>query len=260
MIVDDDQMIVRGLDNIIDRMELDKVTVLKAYNAFDALDMLKYEGADLLITDVEMPVMNGLELVGEAKKRSYCDRFIRLSGFDSFEFAREALRLKAADDLLKPIGKTELQNLVCKFYKEIHKTPMEKEEVDFLPGYDIYAREPDHVSLPERFAAILQYMGAHYMNNLSLEKLSAQFNVHPNYLCSLFKSKMNTTFLHYLDNLRLRSSVALLLNEMEMPVAEIAEASGFMNDRQFYNVFKKRIGITPGAFRKLHAGVRIKAV
>ncbi len=63
MIADDDQMILRGLTNIIKRMELEDITVLTALNGIDALEVLKYEGADLLITDVEMPVMNGSVLL-----------------------------------------------------------------------------------------------------------------------------------------------------------------------------------------------------
>jgi YesN/AraC family two-component response regulator len=101
-------------------------------------------------------------------------------------------------------------------------------------------------------------MRENYMTDLSLEKISEELGVHPNYICSLFNKLMDTTFLHYLDCLRLRKSVEQLLNRREMPVQEIAAVSGFMNERQFYKVFKKRLGLTPGAFRKQYEGTRIK--
>ncbi len=71
---------------------------------------------------------------------------------------------------------------------------------------------------------------------------------------------MNTTFLRYLDGLRLRKSAELLLGDRDIPISEAAESSGFMNERQFYKVFKKRVGMTPGAFRKQYENVRLKNI
>ncbi len=67
MLVDDDQMIVRGLAGILSRMELDGLKLTSAYNALDALEILKHQGADLLITDVEINYDLGLD---DAKERS----------------------------------------------------------------------------------------------------------------------------------------------------------------------------------------------
>lgn len=249
MIVDDDIIILKGLANIIRKMELENIEVMTAENAMDALEMLKYNGADLLITDVDMPAMTGLELIREIRHRKYCERFIVLSGYDKFEFAQQAIRYHVIDYLLKPINKAYLTKTIKDIYDDLegYSQMVVPEEITSLPIYEITAEPED---IPESLKGVLEYIKKNANRNLSLEELSQHFEIHQNYICSLFQKHMHTTYLKYLDCLRLQSSVELLINQPKMPVEQISSATGFMNERHFYKVFKKRLGITPGALRE----------
>lgn len=247
LIVDDDQIIIKGLINIIGRMNLKDLSLVSAGNAVDALEILKYNGIDLLITDIDMPVMNGLELIAETKGRGHCSHFIILSGFDKFEFAKKAIQFGVLDYLLKPINKTELQRLILSMHQKLHGAAAEPAELPELPIYDI---EPDPERIPKSLFDIMDFMKKHYQQNLSLEQLGSKFDLHPNYICYLFQNYTNSTFLKYLDCLKLQKSVSLLLKDQNLSIEKIAVSSGFLGERQFYKVFKKYIGMTPGSFRK----------
>jgi YesN/AraC family two-component response regulator len=246
LLVDDDAMIIKGLTSIIEKIGLHNITIYTARNGADALEILKYSGADLLLTDIDMPVMSGLELIEETIRRKHCNRFIILSGFDKFDFVRRALRFHVIDYLLKPIDKTELTRIVSSVYNEIHNILTDELRIPQFSSLNISI---DENSIPNVLKDILRYMRSNFHRNISLEQLGEEFNLHPNYICSLFQSHTETTFLKYLDSLRLQESIAILLEDKELTIEKVAISSGFMSERQFYKVFKKYIGITPGALR-----------
>lgn len=251
LLVDDDAMILKGLTSIIEKMALQNITIYTARNGSDALEILKYSGADLLLTDIDMPGMSGLELIEEVIRRQHCNRFIILSGFDKFDFVRRALRFHVIDYLLKPIDKNELIRIVSSVYAEIHKVP--KEEIR-IPQFSSLSFSIDENNIPDLLKDILHYMRLNFHKNISLEQLGEEFNLHPNYICSLFQAHTKTTFLKYLDSLRLQESIAVLLRDKELTIEKVAISSGFMSERQFYKVFKKYTGITPGALRSNYPG------
>lgn len=110
MIVEDEEWILQGIKSIIRWDELGLSLVHMAYNGVEALELWEKEPVDIIITDIEMPEMNGLELLKEIRSREERVRFIILTGFDEFEYAREAIRLEVEDYILKPINEEELEN------------------------------------------------------------------------------------------------------------------------------------------------------
>lgn len=109
MIVEDEELILQGIKNIVHWEELDLKLVHMAYNGEEALEMWEKEPVDIIITDIEMPEMSGLELLKEIRSREEMVRFIILTGFDEFSYAREAIRLEVENYILKPINEEELE-------------------------------------------------------------------------------------------------------------------------------------------------------
>lgn len=196
---------------------------------------------DLLITDIQMPEMDGLELIREAQHRQV-KRFVILSGYDHFEYARQALRLKVTDYLLKPIYQKDLANMLTRAAIDIMKERDEavgRDDDDAAPG--------DHHASKKKFKAFVQ---ANFMRDLSLEEVATYLDLHPNYVCSLLRRETGMTFLYYLRSIRMNQAKEILLKAPDISMDQVARSVGYDNPRHFYKVFKQYEGQTPGSFRE----------
>ncbi len=112
LIVDDEKMIRMGIKKVIQWEKLGVGQVFTAASAREALQILEEQGPQIMITDIQMSEMSGLELIEEARKRQPELRVLVLTGYDSFEYARQSLRLKVQDFFLKPVDETDLSNAI----------------------------------------------------------------------------------------------------------------------------------------------------
>lgn len=119
LIVDDEFLIRDGIQNKINWSDFGIEVVGSAENGEAALDVLKKEAVDILVTDIRMPKMNGLELSREARKLYPNIKIILLSGFEEFEFAKQALELSVMKYLLKPFTRKELEEAILQAMDEV---------------------------------------------------------------------------------------------------------------------------------------------
>lgn len=108
-IVDDEPFIIEGLYDVVDWPGFGLEIVGYAENGRQALEKLHEVPADILITDISMPIMTGLQLIAEARRVHPDLKVIVLSGFDDFAYLKEAMRLGIENYLLKPINLEELE-------------------------------------------------------------------------------------------------------------------------------------------------------
>lgn len=108
MLVDDEYMILKGLQQILPWEKLGFQIVHTARNAKDALTYLSSHEIDLLVTDITMPEMSGIEMVEAAQNLGHCFSTIILTGYEEFEYAKKSLQLGVKNYLLKPVDKQEL--------------------------------------------------------------------------------------------------------------------------------------------------------
>lgn len=121
MLVEDEEFILQGIRYIVDWEEISMEVVSMAHNGREALEMFQREPADIVVTDVEMPFMSGLELLEEIRKLSPRTRFLILSGYDEFEYARKALRLDVEEYILKPIDEEQLRKALINAGEHLDK-------------------------------------------------------------------------------------------------------------------------------------------
>ena len=108
MLVEDEEFILQGILCINDWAAMDMEVIHMAHNGQEALEKFKENPVDIVVTDVEMPLMNGLELIREIREISPRTRCLILSGYDEFEYAQTALRLDVDEYILKPINEEQL--------------------------------------------------------------------------------------------------------------------------------------------------------
>lgn len=230
LIVDDEPLILRGLVITVGAIALAGTDIREASNAFEAMEIMKEFMPDVTITDLHMPEKNGFELIDEARREGYCDRFIILTGYDDFEYVRQALRSGVVDYLLKPLDKEEMTSLLIRIRNE-------------LPA----ASDAEYSKHAER---LLSYLQLNYRKDLSLDHLADQMMLHPNYISSLFKKETGDTFVNYLNGLRIKEAQRLLAAKPHLTVVAVGQQVGFDNKHYFTKVFKKYTGMTPSVYRE----------
>lgn len=121
MLVDDEKLILQGLLNIIEWDKLDLEVIHLAEDGMEALEKFKDNPVDIIVTDINMPRLTGLELLKEIKALDSNVKFIILSGYDEFSYARTAIKLGVENYILKPIDEEELESSLKKLKKKIEE-------------------------------------------------------------------------------------------------------------------------------------------
>lgn len=251
LVVDDEQLILLGIKKILEKTEAVHCEVQTASNAAAALEALEHFAADLLITDISMPRMNGLELVREVKHRDLCRQFLILSGFSEFEYAQQALRAGVADYLLKPVNPEELRQAVV---EAAHRAGQQG-ELDYLRAYAPYFSHADSEAVPYPLQKLVAYIRSHYREAVSLAALSELSGWSEGYICSQFKKEWGIGYMDLVNELRLKESLYLLLYRDDLTVKEIAGQVGYLTERQLFRLFKKTLSMTPLQIRdRAHSG------
>lgn len=227
MIVDDEQAICDGLTGIVSRNLAPEDVVIPLYDSIEALERMKDEPIDLLITDISMPEMDGLELTRRAREMDLVNHIIIVTGFNEFEYAREALRQRADEYLLKPIDKEELITNLRKVSESLRG-----EDISFDSLTDLVMGQIDKTPL----------------NELYLEKLGEKLSLSGGYISRLVKDKTGEGFLEYVTKLRMDESLKLLADP-RLSIEAISKRVGFSSPRQFYRQFKRFFGSTPTQYR-----------
>lgn len=114
LIVDDEIVIRKGITKLLSEMKHVDCTIDEAKNGAEALEMINNKQPDILITDIQMPIMNGLDLVEKVRSLYSHIEIIILTGFAEFEYVQKALRNNVTDYLLKPISKVKLDEVISK--------------------------------------------------------------------------------------------------------------------------------------------------
>ncbi len=130
LLIADDETDERALIRFLLNEFKDIFHILEAQNGRDALELLINNHVDVLLSDVQMPFLNGIELVSRIKEKNPDIEVLFFSGFDDFAYVKAALSLKAVNYILKPVDPTEFHKLITEIVKRLdsHKIEFSKSE------------------------------------------------------------------------------------------------------------------------------------
>lgn len=239
-LVEDEALIRSGLKHLIEEVIGGFQVVGEAENGRAALEALKSVKPDVLITDIRMNEMNGLELIRRIRDQ-YPDLYILiLSGFADFEYAKQAIKYGISDYLLKPVDRTELAQALGEF-KRKHGTGQELSDLQGEGGTDSKGRQ--------LIRKVKELVAQRLDQEISLQYMAEQVHLNHQYLSVLFKSETGQTFTDYVSQCRMNRAKQLL-KETNLKIYEVAKLSGYLSSKHFMAVFKDYTGSTPSQFRE----------
>ena len=234
LMIDDEQTSFEIVKATIDWKSLDIVPEY-AESAADAMEKIKEEIPDIVLTDIMMPGMDGFELIEWIKTNSYNCEIIILTAYGTFEYARKALDFGVTGYLLKPLNEAELKELINKAIYNISQNSRQAGHLNSV-----------NYSLPVRLAC--EYIDKNYQEDINLNKISNYVSLSKNYFCNIFKKETGITIWDYLIRIRMEEAKRMLL-ETEQKTYEISERVGYDDPSYFGRLFKKYTGFTPIEFR-----------
>ncbi|QHW29941.1 response regulator [Paenibacillus rhizovicinus] len=257
VVFDDEYIVIEALRMLIDWTGLEVELVGTAGDGIAALELFRQERPDIVLTDIRMPGMDGLQLIREIMREAEDTCCIVFSGFNEFEYVKEALQLGVTDYLEKPITdesvERSLRKAVSKIGSQRETTEIrrkwEESQRELLDKARLDGQALDDGLAPKTSAVgrARTYIVQHVNRDLSLQEVADHVGMNAAYLSVLFKEETGETYIKFLT--RYRMELAKMLLRKGLKVNEVSERVGYHTYRHFSEVFKKWTGTTPGHYR-----------
>jgi len=231
VIVDDERLIRQGIARGVNWSRIKCRVAALGENGMEGLSLIREHKPCLVITDIRMPLLSGLDMIQRAREFSPSTEYIVLSGYDDFDYARKAISCGVLDYLLKPVDEEELEAKIEKF---------------------VLSRKKECCSSGNHLVdRILEHMEYNiHDRQLSLAWLCENlFYKNSDYVGRLFKKHMGMSFHSYLNSKRIEKACTLLKEKGRKKIYEISEECGFPPDGQYFSTqFKSVTGMSPREF------------
>ena len=234
VLVDDEIMIREGFKRLFDWAAHDCEVVGEAADGMEALAQIDHLQPDIVIMDINIPIINGLKVIQTSRMRYPDMAFIIVSGYDDFSYCREALRMRITDYILKPVNYEEFGSCIDRLK---------------IALYEKRKTEEQDAQEERTITGIIRYLQEHLDKEISLNILADEFHLSSQYISQLFKSEIGVNFLAYLTSIRMERAKKLLLTT-SLSIGEISEKCGYADYRVFTKAFKKEEGSTPSQYRR----------
>lgn len=245
LLVDDEKFVRLGIKTMINRSDICEGEIIECKNGKEALEELKKYEFDLIISDIKMPIMSGVELITTIKEKNLSNAYIiMISGYDEFEYAVSALRNGATDYLLKPVEREA-------FLKVLHDIDNKLEDNLLKDIKSIDIIEDGTEDKNHKIQRAIEYINENYNSNINMALVSNEVSMNYTFFSETFKEITGESFVDYLKNIRINMAKKLLRSS-NMPITKVSLEVGFNDDKHFSKTFKVITGVTPSEYRKNH--------
>lgn len=259
-------------DEMIERIVLKKMLlkkfggecqVFEAQNGKEAVEIFKREDIQVVILDIGMPGMNGIQAAEIMRKEKKDCCIIFLTAYDRFDYAKKAISIRAMEYLLKPYSQKEVLNVVEEALRLAGEQedrqggikPHKEEKDAEVPAKE----EKDHQSLEDESdfsgsrlsvmtSMVEEYIRSNYMYDISMSETARAVGYSEPYFCRMFKLQFGQSFTSYLAEYRV-GEAKKLLTQPNVIVKEVGARVGYMDSNYFTKVFKRLEGVNPSEYR-----------
>jgi YesN/AraC family two-component response regulator len=246
MLVEDEPLIRAGLKKYFDWPALGVTTIIEAENGRRGVELSLQEKPDFIITDIRMPLMDGLEMIKQIRLKQPTMPFIILTGHNEFEYAQKAIQYGGVQDfLLKPLQRETSYEAITnciQTLQDVHAPTQASKPMTPTDG----GSQVDEFDL---FKQMEKYIIHHIHGDVSLHHVAEQFFYNPSYLSRLFKLKLNMNYVDFVNGIKIKLAQELL-QKPRLTIADVSTKSGFNSYKHFVKTFRNVTNMTPTDFRK----------
>ena len=234
LIADDENLELKVLEKTIKKFFLNELDIFMASNGKQAAGIVENTDINIALLDIEMPGMNGIELAKLIREKNHDCIIIFITAYDRFEYAIEAMHIKAFDYLLKPWKEEKLTGLISEAILSIKEISSDDGKSENLQD--------------SQKSIIKKYIKENYKRDISAGDVAGILGYSDVYFSKIFKQLFDDTFINYLTNLRIEKA-KVLLKDVSFNIKEVGASVGYTDSNYFTKVFKRAVGMSPSEYR-----------
>lgn len=241
LIVDDEAELRNGIANYFPWSEFGFEVADLAADGVQALNLIENTQVDVVLTDIIMPNMNGIELAKEIHSRQLPIKVLFLSGHQEFSYAQSAIEYNVSQYIVKPTRYSQLQNVFSRIKLELDK--------ERSPGS---GRSSNNRYYDKMIEKVKDYI-VHNYKDVTLEDAATHVHLNPYYLSNLFRLQTGVKFSDYVVQVKMQNA-ARFLEDIHLKIYDISLEVGYSNPNNFARAFKMFYNKTPKEYRNSLSG------
>jgi len=252
LIVEDEEVIRNGLVQTIQWSDMGCDVVGSAQNGLEGLKMIRELSPDVVLTDIKMPYMDGLNMIREAAEECSFKAII-LTSYSEFEYAKRAIGLRVSDYLLKPVDERMLREVIMRISGELDTHSDSAGHIKNTKESILQELEQCGIApLPNTLMNVyvrktVEKIVGNYHERINIDAIAEELGVSGSYLSRKFKENFGKTYVDVLNQYRIQQAIRLL-GKGTYRVYEVSFLCGFNDYKHFNSVFKKYTNMRPSQF------------
>lgn len=250
IVADDEKIVLDGIVNIIPWRDVGIEVVGKASNGRELLKEAKEKEPDIILTDIRMPYLDGLDAVSLIREELPDTLFIIITAFEEFEYAKRAIEYGAVGFLTKPILKKEVIEQMKTTVKKLDERKSHREELMRMK----HAMSHGAIAQVKReepecpIDRAISYINNNLDRGLMLTEVAEYMHMNASYFSRYFKESFGMSYIDYLKQQKVKRAKELLATT-NFKIYEISDQLGYNSIQYFSLLFKNSTGMTPQEYK-----------
>lgn len=250
MIIEDEDMIRKGIKFGFDWQSVNCHVVADTYDSKKAIDLIAEHKPNILLVDINLPIMGGLEIIAKTYA-NYDYTPIIISGYSDFDYAQKAIQLGVVSYITKPIDNQKLKKAI--------EVAIQEQKNKRIINRDLFIRkqmnernvidEKYHKTIKDDLVReIIEVIENNYPYRMLLSELTSEIGYSESTINDRLKKTLGTTFNQYLNQYRIHKAIQVLNKDKLINLEYLGASVGIPNYKHFARVFKKHTGYSPKEF------------
>ena len=249
MIVEDEELELEFIEAVIREELQPEDTIITAHTGVQAVRLAKKRHPDIIIMDLMLPEMDGLEAIAEIRKFAPHTCISILTAYTEFRYAQRAISLRVFEYMLKPIKPSDFKAI----FKRMVESVDESREHEKVGTTQLAVETITKVGGSEQQSFVdesIRYIQKHFKERLTLQMVASRVYMNAQYFSRVFKRETGVTFTEYVNTMKIQYACKLL-ETTNYPAYRISSECGFTDPSYFNRVFFAQMNMTPKKYKKL---------